>query len=138
MLTRIEYAFKCMKSSLGLRPNFHQIEDRVDAHMFISVIAYHILNIIENRLRQKGDKRTWATIRDTMRTHERMTISFKSKNEEGSTSQQSIRINSTLEPEQLEIYRKLNLNCIPLSRKKLTHRCSDHTFSKRLISPGFT
>lgn len=119
MLTRIEYAFKCMKSFLGIRPNFHQIENRVDTHMFISVFAYHILNIIETRLKQKGDNRTWATIRDVMKTHERMTISFKSKNEQGSISKQFIRLNSTLEPEQLEIYRKLNLNNIPLPRKKL-------------------
>ena len=119
MLTGIEHSFKCMKSYLGLRPNFHQIEDRVDTHMFISVFAYHILNIIETRLQQKGDNRTWATIRDVMKTHERMTISFKSKDEQGLISKQFIRINSTLEPEQLEIYRKLNLNCVPLPKKKL-------------------
>ena len=119
MLTGIENSFKCMKSYLGLRPNFHQIEDRVDAHMFISVLAYHILNIIETCLQQKGDNRTWATIRDVMKTHERMTISFKSKDEQGLISKQFIRINSTLEPEQLEIYRKLNLNFVPLPKKKL-------------------
>jgi hypothetical protein len=30
MLTQIESAFKSMKSFLGLRPNFHQKESRVD------------------------------------------------------------------------------------------------------------
>ena len=35
MLGQIEYAFLCMKSFLGFRPNFHQNEDRVDTHMFI-------------------------------------------------------------------------------------------------------
>ena len=118
MLGRIEYAFKCMKSHLGLRPNFHQVEDRVDTHLFISVLAYHILNIIEYRLRYKGDHSSWATIRDRMRTHERVTISYRSKNEEGIIQQEFVRINSTLEPEQAEIYRKLGLNPDPLSRKK--------------------
>ena len=54
MLRRIEYSFLCLKSHLGLRPNFHQKEHRVDAHMFISVLAYHILQIIEQRLRDKN------------------------------------------------------------------------------------
>ena len=41
MLGRIEYAFLSIKASLGLRPNFHQKEERVDTHMFISVVAYN-------------------------------------------------------------------------------------------------
>ena len=45
MLGNIEYSWLTMKSYLGLRPNFHQKEDRVDTHMFISVLAYHILHI---------------------------------------------------------------------------------------------
>jgi len=122
MLGRIEYAFKCMKSHLGLRPNFHQVEDRVDAHLFISVLAYHILNIVEYRMRYKGDHSSWATIRDIMRTHERVTISYRSKNDKGIIKQEFVRINSTLEPEQLEIYRKLELNPIPLPRRKLSQQ----------------
>jgi transposase len=118
MLTRIEYAFRCMKSTLGLRPNFHQIENRVDAHLFISVLAYHILNIIENRLRSKGDNRTWATIRDIMKTHQRLTISYNVMTEENKIQKQFMRINSILEPEQMEIYRRLELNPVPLPRKK--------------------
>ena len=52
-------AFKGMKSFLGLRPNFHQKESRVDTLMVISILAYHILHIIEYRLRQKGDCRSF-------------------------------------------------------------------------------
>jgi transposase len=44
MLTRVESAFRSLKSSLGLRPNFHQIEERADAHLFISVlVGSHII-----------------------------------------------------------------------------------------------
>ena len=119
MLEQIEYAFKSMKSSLGLRPNFHQIEGRVDAHMFISVLAYHLLHIIEYRLRQKGDHRSWGTIRNVLKTHERLTIGYKVKDDDGSVRKEYIRINSRLEPEHIEIYRKLGLSGRPLSRKKL-------------------
>ena len=119
MLEQIEYAFKSMKSSLGLRPNFHQIEERVDAHMFISVLAYHLLHIIEYRLRQKGDHRSWGTIRNVLKTHERLTIGYKVKDDDGAVKQQYIRISSRPEPEHIEIYRKLGLSGRPLSRKKL-------------------
>ena len=119
MLGRIENAFRCLKSSLGLRPNYHQLERRVDGHLFITVLAYHILNIAEYRLRSAGDHRSWETIRDIMKTHERITISFKSLHEDSSVNNYFIRVNTTLEPEQLEIYRKLKLSPVPISRKKV-------------------
>lgn len=128
MLTRLEYSFCCLKSSLGLRPVFHKIERRVDTHLFISVLAYHILHIIENRLRAKGDRRTWATIRDVMKTHQRLTISFKARGADKIVTQQFIRVNSKVEPEHLEIYRNLDLSPIPLPRKKMNTMCSDHKF----------
>jgi len=46
-----------LKGSLGLRSNFHQIETRVDGHIFISVIAYHLLRWIGYALEQSGDHR---------------------------------------------------------------------------------
>jgi hypothetical protein len=69
MLTRVENAFKDLKSHLGLRPNFHQIEDRVDGHIFISILAYHLLHSIEYTLHQKGDHSRWATIKRLVSTH---------------------------------------------------------------------
>ena len=121
MLRQIEYAFKSMKSSLGLRPNFHQKEHRVDTHMFISVVAYHILHIIENRLRANGDRRNWNTIRNVLSTHERLTIGYKVKEEDGSIRQKHVRLNSRLELEHVEIYKMFNLSGVPLPRKRLVY-----------------
>jgi len=121
MLRQIEYAFKSMKSSLGLQPNFHQKEDRVDTHMFISVVAYHILHIIENRLRANGDRRNWNTIRNVLSTHERLTIGYKVKEEDGSIRQKHVRLNSRLELEHVEIYKMFNLSGVPLPRKRLVY-----------------
>ncbi len=39
-LVLAEEGFRLLKTDLGLRPNFHQIEDRVDGHIFITVLAY--------------------------------------------------------------------------------------------------
>ena len=121
MLGQIEYAFMCMKSSLGLRPNFHQKEQRVDTHMFISVLAYHLLHVIESRLRAAGDRRKWPTVCNVLRTHERMTIGYRVKKDDGSINQKYVRVNSRLEPEHLEIYRIFGLSGVPLPRRRLAY-----------------
>lgn len=74
MLTRVENAFRDLKSHLGLRPNYHQKEQRVDGHIFISILAYHLLHSIEHTLRQKGDHSRWATIKRLVSTHNYSTI----------------------------------------------------------------
>ena len=68
-LLEAESGFRMLKSSLGLRPNFHQKEDRVDGHVFISVLAYHLLCWVRRRLEENGDRREWKTIRRILRTH---------------------------------------------------------------------
>jgi transposase len=122
MLGRIETAFKEMKSHLGLRPNFHQIEERVDAHMFISVLAYHLMHAIEHKLKLAGDSRSWWTIKTTLSTHERMTVEYISKDAEGIRYSNKLRTNSRLEPERLEIYTKLGLLGRPLPRRLLSRQ----------------
>jgi transposase len=130
MLGRIETAFRDMKSHLGLRPNFHQKGNRVDAHMFISVLAYHVMHAIEHKLRLAGDSRSWWTIKTILRTHQRMSIEYVSKDGEGTRRHNTLRLNSRVEPEHLEIYTKLGLSPTPLGRRLLTRKIgsdnSDH------------
>ena len=45
-LTYAEDGFRALKSDLGLRPNHHRIERQVDGHIFISILAYHLLHHI--------------------------------------------------------------------------------------------
>ena len=79
MLSDVEDAFRCMKSHLGLRPIYHQKEARCDGHIFITVIAYHLLHTIRYKLRQKGVRFCWATIRKQLSTHVRITTTMKTK-----------------------------------------------------------
>ena len=74
MLTKVENAFKDLKSYLGLRPNFHQKEVRVDGHIFITILAYHILHSIEYTLHQKADHSRWSTIKRLVSSHNYSTI----------------------------------------------------------------
>jgi len=116
MLTRIENAFRSMKSHLGLRPVFHQNENSADAHIFISVLAYHILHTIEYKLRQHGEQRSWASIREALSTHQRLTIEYNVK-KENKIERQHMRVCSNPEPDHKNIYRMLGLKNEPLSRK---------------------
>jgi len=68
-LLEAEKGFRMLKGSLGLRPNFHQLEKRVDGHIFISVLAYHLLRWIGYRLEMAGDPREWRTLRRLLGTH---------------------------------------------------------------------
>ena len=68
-LLEAEKGFRMLKSTLGLRPNFHQLEKRVDGHIFISVLAYHLLRWIGYRLETSGDLREWRTLRRLLGTH---------------------------------------------------------------------
>lgn len=105
MLTDIEDAFRCMKSELGLRPVYHQKEVRCDGHIFITLIAYHLLHTIRFKLRQKGVHISWTTIRSQVSSQVRITTTIK--REDGKLIR--IRKSSEAEPPHQEIYDALNL-----------------------------
>jgi transposase len=50
-LTEIEAAFKTLKDDLALRPIYHQLEHRVEAHIFVAFIAYCLHITLRARLR---------------------------------------------------------------------------------------
>ena len=105
MLTDIEDAFRCMKSELGLRPIYHQKEARCDGHIFITVIAYHLLHTIRFKLRQRGVRFCWATIRKQLSTQVRITTTMKRED----NIVIHIRKSSKAEPPHQVIYDALNL-----------------------------
>ncbi len=49
-LVQIEAAFKCLKSELGIRPIYHQLEHRVEAHILIAFLAYCLTVTLRHRL----------------------------------------------------------------------------------------
>ena len=75
-LLKAEAGFCMLKGSLGLRPNYHQLEDRVDGHVFISVLAYHLLSWVRQRFESSGDMREWTTIRRLLSTHSLVTTNL--------------------------------------------------------------
>jgi transposase len=127
-LTMIESAFAWLKSDLGLRPNFHQKDDRMSTHAIISVLAYFVLAPILSKLEWGGkfisscgktDDHApweipfgWKGLVRTMSSQTRVTTSFNCK--DGSR----MDVRTTVEPttEQSEIYKRLQVNPRPLKR----------------------
>ena len=50
-LTEIEQAFKELKGDLAIRPIYHQIEPRIEAHIFVAFVAYCLMVTLKHRLR---------------------------------------------------------------------------------------
>jgi transposase len=49
-LTQIESVFRSLKSELGIRPTYHQLGHRADAHVLIAFLAYCLQVTLKNRL----------------------------------------------------------------------------------------
>ncbi len=49
-LTQIESVFRSLKSELGIRPIYHQLEHRADAHILIAFLAYCLQVTLKQRL----------------------------------------------------------------------------------------
>jgi Transposase DDE domain len=76
-LTDLEAVFRSLKSELGLRPVYHRTEGRVDGHLFITVLAYQLVQLIRRRLRQHGISDRWSTLRDILAGQCRVTATFR-------------------------------------------------------------
>jgi transposase len=104
-LTRAEGAFRAIKTPLAERPIFHQLEHRVETHIFLCVLAYHLMVAIETTLLDRGIHTSWATVREQVASHSVATLVLPTDG----GKRLSIRKGTTPEPEQVELYRLLNI-----------------------------
>jgi len=114
MLKQLEDAFRSMKSEMGLRPIYHQKEERSDTHLFITVLAYHVLHSIQMILRKNGITDSWQTMRMLLATQTVSTIKMNAQS--GKTLH--LRKCSEPEPYHKKIYDALRLEYIPLRPRK--------------------
>jgi transposase len=105
-LRSIEDAFRFMKSSLGLRPVYHQLGHRVDGHLWITIMAYHLIQHCLYQLKQQGIQYEWRTVRKIIRSRVRVTMQAKMK--DGKTLY--LRSSTKAEGEQRELYKALGIS----------------------------
>ena len=68
VLTEIEAAFKCLKSDLAIRPIHHQLEHRVEAHIFVAFLAYCLMVTLRQFLRPHAPGLTAQAVLETLAT----------------------------------------------------------------------
>ena len=105
MLTDLEAVFRSLKSELGLRPVFHQKTKRVSGHLFITMLAYHLIHTIRCQLKMKNIRSSWSDLRKQLKGQNRITVSMNCQN--GETVH--IRKSTRPEPRQQVIYDALGL-----------------------------
>jgi len=91
----VEHAFRSLKTTLKLRPNYHSKDDRIRCHIFLCFLALLLVRVVENKT-----EKTWSTVRDEMNR-----IYFGEFNQNGS----SIRLLTQLTREQKSILNMLNI-----------------------------
>ena len=67
-LTQIESVFRSLKSELGIRPIYHQLEHRADAHVLIAFLAYCLQVTLKNRLLAHAPGLTPAAVLEKLAT----------------------------------------------------------------------
>jgi len=105
-LLKAENGFRMLKGTLGLRPNFHHLEHRVDGHIFITVLAYHLLSWVRHQMDRAGDPREWKTLRRLLSTHS--LVSTRLPLEDGRVL--SVRKPSLPDAEQARVYKILGID----------------------------
>jgi len=67
-LTQIEAVFRSLKSELGIRPIYHRLEHRVDAHILVAFLAYCLQVTLKNRLQIHAPGLTPAAVLEKLGT----------------------------------------------------------------------
>jgi len=116
MLTDLEAVFRSLKSELGMRPVFHHITKRVTGHLFISVLAYHLVHSIRYRLKKSGINSSWSDLKKQLTGQSRVTVSMQCRNE----NVVHVRKSTRPEPRHQKIYSALGLCSLPGKTIKTT------------------
>lgn len=108
-LTKIEAVNRCCKTDLNLRPVYHQKDDSIQAHLFLTLIACTIVQFIRYQLAKEDIHWSWKEIVRVMNTQKVITSEFSNKNKEW------ILLSSWSNPEQKakKIYDALQLDYVP-------------------------
>ncbi|MDW7971740.1 MAG: IS1634 family transposase [Thermodesulfovibrio sp.] len=54
MLYKVEEAFRCLKSSLDIRPVYHWKERRIQGHIMLCFLSFYVLRVMQRKLTEGG------------------------------------------------------------------------------------
>ena len=115
LLTDLEAVFRSLQSELGLRPIYHWKPQRSEAHLFVTVLAYQLVQVIRTRLQGRGERASWTTLRRRLAGQQRVTAVFR--RQDGRTLH--VRKATQAEPGQQAIYDALGVSASPGGIRKM-------------------
>ena len=115
-LVEIEAAFKNLKDDLGLRPIYHQLEERIEAHIFVAFMAYCLHVTLRARLKLLAGGLTPRAVLDKLSAIQMLDVHFPTT--DGRTLILSRR--TELTSDQKLIVRQLKLTLPPQPPPRIT------------------
>lgn len=113
-LTRsVEAVFRCLKTDLDIRPIYHQIDEFIEPHIWLGIIAYQVVNYIKTALKNHNINYSWTTIVEKMESMQSSIISVNNSNNE----KIYVKLCTRLTSDQAAIFDALNFKHRPFVRK---------------------
>jgi len=102
-IREVEATFRGLKSDLNIRPVHHQNDSRIEAHLYLTILAYQLVNTIRYMLKNNGINHDWRNIVRIMSTQKIQTVRIP-------TDKKTIYLRKPSKPieEVQEIYRAAN------------------------------
>lgn len=115
LIRDIESTNRQLKTDLSLRPIYHQKDENSDAHLFLGLLAYWIVNTIRHQLQQCGINHYWTEIVRIMQPQK--TVTTEAVNALG--EKVKYRVCSEPTKDAANIYRLLHYKDRPFRKKKI-------------------
>ena len=115
LIREIECTNRQLKADLNLRPVFHSKDDRSDAHLFLGLLSYWVVNTIRHKLKQTGENCYWTEVVRRLSTQKAITT------EAVNALGEKVRLRLCSEPTKAaaDIYQRLNYKPMPFRKIKL-------------------
>lgn len=90
-IREVESTFRCLKSDLNIRPIHHQNDGRIKSHIYLTILAYQLVNTIRYMLKENNINYNWQNIIRIMNTHTIQTVVLP-------TDKKNIHLRKTAKP----------------------------------------
>jgi transposase len=113
IVREVEASFKCLKSDLNIRPVHHQKDDRIESHIYLTILAYQLVNSIRYMLKAKDIKHNWTNIIRIMNTQSLQDVVLPMETK-------TLKLTTSSKPivKALDIYKATDTKSMIASRKK--------------------
>lgn len=114
LIREIECTNRQLKTDLNLRPIYHIKDECSDAHLFLGLLSYWIVNTIRYKLKQTGEKCYWTEIVRRLSTQKAITT------EAVNALGEKVQLRQCSEPTKAaaDIYQRLKYKAMPFRRRK--------------------